>query len=244
MQEAPEAAKKEMFSPIRLEQEDEIEEQKQNMLREAFRLRDEYFADPDNWVRPEDYENSAEAERQLRLKANNKFRKNWFGQMIYFFCDKKGGWMSRLPDSDADKQEIERRSKDLVEIVFQEMRRVNQDDKKVIKEAICDDEAFIRFCKDSGLEENDKVVLFMCVSKNQFEQAVKYLWSLETVEQRFEGSHERFRDWFKDQFDGWVSNYFALERKYKAIGPQAVEAADAILDIVVEVLSRGRENND
>lgn len=215
----------------------DVEHEKTKLLAEARRLKEEYFADTENWVLPDDYVGSREeSERRLEIKARNKFRKGWLSQVDA--CIFQNGVETFLPKDDADRQEMEAKMKEPLKILREEVKRVMMQDKKVVQEALCDDDVFKQFVSECKLSQGDMIMIYLNVSKNQLESAEDYLWSIETVIQKFEDNETKFKSWFKLQFDKWVKHYFSLERKYKSISLKAVEAGDKILDIVIEQLGK------
>lgn len=213
----------------------DIEKEKIKMLTEAKRLKNEYFADPYNWVLPEDYEGTAETEKRLEQKAMNKFRKGWLSQVDGFIIQ---NGLEDLPKDDADRLEMEGQMYDFIQILRAEIKRVMMEDKKVVQEALCEDEDFKNFAKACGLSHSDQIVIYMCVSKNMYEKVEEYLWSVANVMENFSSSEDNFQEKFRPLFGRWVQRYFEMERKYKSVSSQAVEAGDKILDIAIEVLSK------
>lgn len=228
------------------ENKEKVEERKVEIYEKALWLKNDFYADPNDWIGPEDYNvGRGAAEKTVQQKRKNKFLKGWFSLIQGFILSENG--IKELPADDPDRIEIEMETTGLWSQIEAEIKRVNDAELLVVKETLCGSEDFRQMVKDFGLTTvsqpgklvaNDKDYLYHCISLNDMGAAVNYLWPLEAVQNQFEFSEDRFRQWLAEHFSGWVNKYFELKKKYRAISPETVEAGDQILDIVINSLSK------
>lgn len=213
----------------------EVLERKTRILRGAARLRNDYQAlgGAENWLDPSDYAEGAD-ELERRRKERNKYRRSWFTQVGGCVVNE----VKSLPDDDADKLTLLPGIAQEWAVIVDELRRVRVAEEGVVKKEIFDDAVFQQMVKDFGLEESDSVFLFSFVHTGNENAAAEHLWAFKSVQDKFEGKEEKFREWFGDNFQRWSANYQKARKERAAIGKAAVEAGDRILDLVIERLSK------
>jgi hypothetical protein len=225
---------------------EDVEARKRDIYEKALWLKTDFYADPNDWLGPESYHNveRGEAEKNVHDRRKNKFLKGWFS-LIHGFVLENG--IRELPADDNDRKEIEGKIAGLWSQIAAEIKRVNDAEILVVKETLCGSDDFKQMVKDFGLTTvsesgrlgiNDKDYLYHCIRLNDFNAALSHLWPLEAVQEKFEFSEDKFRQWLSEHFAGWVKKYFELKKEYRAISPETVATGDKILDIVINSLSQ------
>lgn len=219
---------------------------KAEMLSRALALRDEWHEEPNEWITPADYATARDDRETKRLKTGqlnqkrlNKYTNGWFNVIFGEVIQPLRG----LPPEEEFRLATEEKIEVLWQKIQDDFARTEKGAEQMLEDFVKGGE-FQAFCNDphmcADICEIGKgdIYLYGLLRQGAIDLIFEYIWKFEAVQKKFDFKEQDFRSCLADKITPLVEKLQVMKRQYTARSPEAVQAGNEILIIVIKELQK------